>query len=215
MNVQGHLFIIHPTLLWDEQDVILVDTGLPGQLELIRAAFEEASVPFENLTKIIVTHQDMDHIGSLPDLAQTFGDKVQVLAHEIGVPYITGELPLVKSKKLAQPVKVDVTLKDGDVLPYAGGIQVIFTPGHTPDHISLYHIPSKTLITGDALTATDGVLQSFNPAYTPDPDTARQSVKKLQALDVETAIVYHGGVCTEHLQERLQEIVQAAPAENA
>ncbi|MDD9267207.1 hypothetical protein ACFPES_09255 [Paenibacillus sp. GCM10023248] len=28
-----------PTVLWDEQDVILINTGIPGQLELIRAAF--------------------------------------------------------------------------------------------------------------------------------------------------------------------------------
>ena len=215
MDVRGNPFIIHPTLLWDDQDVILVDTGIPGQVELIRSAFEAASIPFEKLTKIIITHQDMDHIGSLPELLELFGDKVQVLAHEIAVPYLAGEVPLVKSNKpFANPVKVDVLLQDGDLLPYAGGIQVLFTPGHTPDHISLYHVPSKTLITGDALTAQDGVLQSFNPAFTPDPDTALQSITKFQSLDLDTVIAFHGGVCTDNLQERLQAIVETAPAEN-
>ncbi|WP_318653421.1 MBL fold metallo-hydrolase [Paenibacillus rhizovicinus] len=203
--------MIHPTLLWDDQDVILVDTGLPGQVEVLRAAFQEAAIPWEKLTKIIITHQDMDHIGGLPEIVQEFGDRVQVLAHEVAVPYLAGEVPLVKSKALATPVKVDVVLQDGDVLPFAGGLQVVFTPGHTPDHISLYHIPSKTLISGDALTADNGVLHSFNPAFTPDKETAIQSITKFQALELESAIVYHGGVCTENLQDRLQVIVTASP----
>ncbi|MBA2942580.1 MBL fold metallo-hydrolase [Paenibacillus sp. CGMCC 1.16610] len=203
-----------PTILWDDQDVILFDTGIPGQLELIRAAFQELSIPFEKLTKIIITHQDMDHIGSLPALVEAFGDQVQVLAHETAVPYLAGEIPLVKSKKLAPPVKVDVALKDGDILPFVGGIRVVYTPGHTPDHTSYYHIPSKTLIAGDALTAKDGVLQSYNPTYTPDQETALASIAKLQELDLNAIIAFHGGVCTDNLQARLQEIVTAGPVVN-
>ena len=92
-----------PTILWDDQDVILIDTGIPGQLELIRAAFQELSIPFEKLSKIIITHQDMDHIGSLPALVQALGDQVQVLAHETAVAILTGETPLVKSKNSPRP----------------------------------------------------------------------------------------------------------------
>ncbi|MCY9661741.1 MBL fold metallo-hydrolase [Paenibacillus chondroitinus] len=203
-----------PTILWDDQDVILFDTGIPGQLELIRAAFQELSIPFEKLTKIIITHQDMDHIGSLPALVEALGDQVQVLAHERAVPYLAGEIPLVKSKKLAPPVKVDVALKDGDILPFVGGIRVVYTPGHTPDHTSYYHIPSKTLIAGDALTAKDGVLQSYNPTYTPDQETALASIAKLQELELDAIIAFHGGICTDNLQARLQEIVTAGPVVN-
>lgn len=215
MSIQGNPFVIYPTVLWDEQEVILVDTGLPGQVELIRAAFENASIPFDKLTKIMITHQDRDHIGSLPELKRLFGEQVQVIAHEVAVPYLTGDVPLVKSKTHAEPVHVDAVLQDGDILPYAGGIKVVFTPGHTPDHTSLYHIPSKTLIAGDALTAQEGVLQSFNPAFTPDQPTALQSVTKFQALELERVIAYHGGICTDHLQERLQEIVAAPQTEQS
>lgn len=34
--------------------------------------------------------------------------------------------------------KVDKILFDGEELSFCGGIQVIFTPGHTQGHISLY-----------------------------------------------------------------------------
>ncbi|MDD9268607.1 MBL fold metallo-hydrolase [Paenibacillus sp. GCM10023248] len=203
-----------PTILWDDKDVILIDTGIPGQLEQIRAAFQELPVPFEKLTKIIITHQDMDHIGSLPALIQAFGDQIQVYAHEKAVPYLAGEIPLVKSNRTAPPVKVDVILQDGDMLPFAGGIQVIYSPGHTPDHTSYYHIPSKTLIAGDALTSKDGVLQSYNPIYTPDQDTALASISKFQKLELDAIITFHGGLCTDNLQERLQEIITAGPVVN-
>ncbi|MBO7746421.1 MBL fold metallo-hydrolase [Paenibacillus sp. MWE-103] len=206
---RGNPFI--PTVVWDEKDVILFDTGIPGSLELIRAAFQEASVPFEKLTKIVITHQDMDHIGTLPELAQYFGDRVQVIAHQVAVPYLAGEVPLVKSKRLAPPVNVDVVVKDGDILPFAGGLQVVFSPGHTPDHTSYYHIPSKTLIAGDALTAQDGVLQAYNPAYTPDQETALQSIAKFQSLDLAKVIAFHGGECIDNLQDRLRAIVEAGP----
>jgi glyoxylase-like metal-dependent hydrolase (beta-lactamase superfamily II) len=207
MPAGDRIFDVHATVLWDENEAILVDTGIPGQLELIRSALaQQTPVSFESLTKVIITHHDRDHIGGLPELTAAAGDRLQVLAHELGKPFIQGEIPLAKSGTIVPPVKVDVGLHDGDVLPYAGGIQVIFTPGHTTDHICLYHIPSKTLVTGDLFTSQDGVLQPFNLKFTPDPDTALQSMSKLQHLDIETVITYHGGVCTDRIKERMQEI---------
>ncbi|WP_301173385.1 MBL fold metallo-hydrolase [Brevibacillus nitrificans] len=208
MNVEGGQFVVHTAVLWDEHEVILVDTGIPGQLDVIQDVFEQEAIPFQNLKKVIITHQDRDHIGSLPEIVDAFEGSIQVCAHEIAVPFIAGEIPLIKSGVLAPPVKVDQVLQDGDVLPYCGGIQVIHTPGHTPDHISLYHIPSKTLISGDALTAEDGVLMSFNPAFTQDKALALQSIAKLIDFEIESVIVYHGGVCTGNIRERLQQIVE-------
>ncbi|CAM3421507.1 MBL fold metallo-hydrolase [Brevibacillus invocatus] len=208
MNVGDQPFVVHAALLWDEIEVILVDTGIPGQLELIREAVEKEGISFDRLTKIIITHQDRDHIGSLPELVAAFGGKVQVLAHEIAVPYLAGETPLIKSGALAPYVKVDQTLQDKELLPDCGGIEIIYTPGHSPDHISLYHRPSKTLISGDALTSRDGVLMPFDPKFTPDKETALLSVGKLLDYDIDHVITYHGGVCSGGIKERLNEIVE-------
>ncbi|WP_246187936.1 MBL fold metallo-hydrolase [Paenibacillus tengchongensis] len=212
MKVDGGEFVVHPVLLWDEQERILVDTGIPGQLELIAGVLEQEGVPLGKLSRIIITHQDRDHIGSLPELVKATGGSVQVLAHEEAVPYLAGELPLLKSQQLAPPVRVDTVLRDGDLLPYAGGIRVIFTPGHTPDHISLYHLPSKTLITGDALTSRDGVLLPFDSGFTLDHKTALASVAQFEPLELDTVVTYHGGVCTERIDERLREILAGASA---
>src|SRR5262249_22975712 len=70
----------------------LVDTGLPGQQDAIATALAEAGVQVHDLKRIILTHQDIDHVGSLHDLVQSSG--ARVLAHATEVPFIDGtELP--------------------------------------------------------------------------------------------------------------------------
>jgi glyoxylase-like metal-dependent hydrolase (beta-lactamase superfamily II) len=69
----------------------LVDTGLPGQLDAITTALAEAGVRVPDLKQIILTHQDIDHVGSLHDLVQASG--ARVLAHAVEAPYIDGGEP--------------------------------------------------------------------------------------------------------------------------
>ncbi|MDN4593890.1 MBL fold metallo-hydrolase [Polycladomyces subterraneus] len=226
-NVVGAQMTIHPALIWDEDTVILVDAGFPGQLPQFREAMEAAGVPFEKLNKVFLTHQDIDHIGCLPDLLHASPQKVEVLASEWEKPYIQGEKPLIKIEKaiarlndlpqehreglkrvFENPPKapVDRTVSDGEELPFCGGITVIHTPGHTPGHISLYHQPSKTLIAGDALAVVDGQLVGPVPQYTLDMDVAIQSLKKLAQYDIEAVICYHGGLYRENVNRRIAEL---------
>lgn len=37
MNLTGQSSIIYPALLWDSDESTLVDTGIPGQLDALRA----------------------------------------------------------------------------------------------------------------------------------------------------------------------------------
>lgn len=71
----------YPTLLWDEKSAVLVDTGVPGLAQRFKEALAEASVPWEQLQTILITHQDLDHIGSLPSLLDLAGPGLNVLAH--------------------------------------------------------------------------------------------------------------------------------------
>ncbi|MBP0725461.1 MBL fold metallo-hydrolase [Bacillus sp. RG28] len=232
MNMMGQQSVIHPTLIWNENEVILVDTGIPGQLGEIREAVEKAGVSFDKLSKIILTHQDIDHIGSLSEILKASGHKIEVFAHEEDKPYIEGDKPFIKMNpervakmveslpeeqrqkvkamfEISLAAKVDQTISDGDVLPYCGGITVIFTPGHTPGHISLYHHQSKTLIVGDALVAENGILMGPRPHVTPDMEKALQSIKKLTEYDIETVICYHGGVIKENVKEQLLKLANS------
>ncbi len=66
-------------------------------------------------------------------------------------------------------------LADGQRLDLAGGVRVIFTPGHTPGHIALYLERSRTLIAGDALRAghsCKGLIREV-PGYAWDDKAAK------------------------------------------
>jgi glyoxylase-like metal-dependent hydrolase (beta-lactamase superfamily II) len=95
MNIMGIERTIYPTLIFDKDTVILVDAGVTNSLSEIRKAIENAGVPFGRLNKIIVTHQDIDHIGGIKGIIDELPD-VEVLAHEEDKPYIEGEKKLIR-----------------------------------------------------------------------------------------------------------------------
>lgn len=234
-SVMGRIDTVHPILLWDEQSVVLVDTGFPKQLEQLRGAIESYGISFANLNHIVLTHQDIDHIGNLPDLIQGSAIKIKVMAHEIEKPYIQGDQRILrftdeaiasidqmpaqipeafkrglKALMLNPPcAPVDRTIAGGEHLPGFECITVIDTPGHTPGHISLYHEPSRTLIAGDALVVRDGQLCGPDPESTLDMTTAMLSLRKLSAFDIETVVCYHGGLFRSISNERITELLNA------
>jgi glyoxylase-like metal-dependent hydrolase (beta-lactamase superfamily II) len=231
VNIMEQQTTIYPTLIWDEESVILVDTGFPGLEQQIQEAFEKAGVPFDRLNKVILTHQDIDHVGSLPKILAESQHKIEIFAHELEKPYIEGDKPLIKMGSLKRAkmfenlpeeqfkqlkavfsnppkAKIDVTIEDGEELPYCGGIIIISTPGHTPGHICLYHKHSKTLVAGDALIVAGGQLLGPNPSVTFDIDEAYKSLKKLAKYDIETVICYHGGVYKENVQQRIVQLAK-------
>ena len=203
-----------PVLIWDDNDAVLIDTGFPGQFELIRAEIIRCGFTPERITKVILTHQDADHVGGAKIMR---GMGAELMAHEAEAPYIQGDKTPVKiaameanldklpPEKLAfyQRMKagmadffthVDRLLADGEAIPCCGGIKVIHTPGHTPGHIALLLCESEVLVCGDAANIAGGKLCGANPEHTYDMDTAEESFKRLAALDDVTGYVcYHGG----------------------
>ncbi|OPX42200.1 putative metallo-hydrolase YflN [Ruminiclostridium hungatei] len=158
-NVGGRMY---PVLLWDENDTVLIDAGLPGQAKTICGLIEKEGIPLEALTKIFITHHDMDHIGGLAQLtaaAESIGQGhggIQVYAHPLEKPYIQGELlPIKFSKETLDKIKRDL-----EQLPpeKRKEYQELYTTGkpkvtHTVDHqqevsccggIKILHMPGHT-----------------------------------------------------------------------
>jgi glyoxylase-like metal-dependent hydrolase (beta-lactamase superfamily II) len=109
--------------------------------------------------------------------------------------------------KAIQPVKVDTVFTDGEEPSFLSGVQIIHTPGHMPGHISLYLKESNTLLAADALVCQDGQLEIANPAFTIDMSQAIGSVRKLQQLDIEKIICYHGGVVDVDIPSKLDQLL--------
>jgi glyoxylase-like metal-dependent hydrolase (beta-lactamase superfamily II) len=199
--VENEEMVYRPTIIWDEKDFILIDTGLPGMLQQLLN--NSAKLPISRLNKIIITHQDYDHIGSIAEIVDGFKHKIEVYAAELTKPYIEGKEPLIKKGFTILGTQVDHIISDNQVLPFCGGISIIFTPGHTPDHISLYHHSTKTLITGDALTTDNGQLRYPNKKYTLDMEQAIQSISRFLDYKINRVFCYHGGICKENIKECL------------
>lgn len=225
--MQGQTQTLHLSLILDEaQGATLVDTGVPQMSGIIEEALGEAGLRVRDLRRILITHQDMDHVGSLHDLVQASG--ARVLAHSVEVPYLDGTLTPLKWAALEampglRPVleahrftPVDEQVEEGTLLDLAGGARVIYTPGHTPGHLSLYLEREQVLIAGDALTAEAGQLRGPNPQATLDLPLAWQSVTKLATLPVQHIICHHGGLVSENAHAQLQEVARlgATPAES-
>ncbi|MFB5249354.1 MBL fold metallo-hydrolase [Bacillus mycoides] len=208
LQLEFQEFIIHPILLWDDEMAVLIDTGFPGQIEDIRVEMGKVGVSFDKLKVVILTHQDIDHIGSLPELLQNCGSNLKVYAHELDKPYIEGELPLLKAAQVQNPPKgkVDDTLVDGQELPYCGGILIIHTPGHTPGHISLYLRQSKTLIAGDSMYSVNGILGGIHAPTTLDIKEAQNSLKKYLNLEIDSVVCYHGGLSKGNINAQIQKL---------
>ncbi|MGN4443795.1 MBL fold metallo-hydrolase [Bacillus cereus group sp. MYBK79-1] len=208
LQLEFQEFIIHPILLWDDEMAVLIDTGFPGQFEDIQIEMERVGVSFDKLKVVILTHQDIDHIGSLPELLQRCGSNIKVYAHELDKPYIEGDLPLLKDGKVENPPKgkVSNTVIDGQELSYCGGILILHTPGHTPGHISLYLKQSKTLIAGDSMYSVNGKLRGIHALTTLNVKEAQQSLKKYLNLEIETVVCYHGGLCKENIHEQIKKL---------
>ncbi|MEN6351221.1 MAG: MBL fold metallo-hydrolase [Syntrophomonas sp.] len=230
--------VVYPVLIWDDEAVVLIDTGFPGMLAQMRSNIESFGILLERLSHIIMTHHDIDHIGCLKTLVAASGRRVEVMAHIEEKPYIEGELPPVKSAPWDNPgmqdhyreipeeqrqaimavfsrfntwtAPVDRTINDGEVLPICGGIRVIHTPGHTAGHICLYHQCSKTLIAGDALFLQDGILIPPPPFLNTNYREAHKSIEKLFGLEIEKVVCYHGGLFKIKPGQQLADLVQNA-----
>lgn len=234
-EVMGSRDTLYPVLLYDDNGAMLVDTGYPGLAGTFGEACVKAGVPLSRVDTILITHQDLDHIGSLPVLVQESGGRIRVLAHPAEQPYIEGDQMLLKHSPeaisaaeamlppsvpeqwrkaflhiLAHPpkAKVDGNVTDGDLLPIAGGVTVIGTPGHSPGHVALYHRASRTLIAVDSLTVRNGELHGPDPRATPDMDTALASLRKYAAFDIGRVICYHGGLHEGDAAGRIAELAE-------
>ncbi|MGY1462107.1 MBL fold metallo-hydrolase [Bacillus toyonensis] len=208
LQLEFQEFIIHPILLWNDEMAVLIDTGFPRQIEDIQVEMERVDVSFDKLKAVILTHQDIDHIGSLPELLQNCGSNIKVYAHELDKPYIEGDLPLLKGGNVENLLKgkVSDTVIDGQELPYCGGILILHTPGHTPGHISLYLKQSKTLIAGDSMYSVNGMLGGIHAPTTLDVQEAQQSLKKYLNLDIESVVCYHGGLSKGNINAQIQNL---------
>jgi len=142
--VQENTFILRR----DGSDrALIVDPG--EEAPRLLAAIDELGVTLDG---ILITHTHFDHVGAVAPIAEATGAEVWV--PEIEKPVLADIMSYVPWEGFGPFDSWDAehTVKGGEKLELAGfEIEVIFTPGHSPGHVT-YSIPDEgAVFSGDVL----------------------------------------------------------------
>ncbi len=199
-------------LIIEPDGLTLIDAGIPGNGSKILGYIGSLGRKPVDLRRILITHADMDHVGSLGAVKKATGARVYSSAVESQAmaeghssrPVKAGENPVrrllfsVMGRFFsAKPGPADELLKDGQVLPILQGLKVVETIGHTPGHLSYYLPAEGVLFTGDSIVADDKGLQKSRPNFTWDPAKAAEAVRRQSALGARIVCPGHGPVVTD------------------
>ena len=126
---------------------LIVDPG--DEADRIMATVRELEVTVE---AILITHCHFDHVGAVAPVAKQTG--APVYCPQIEVPVLADIMSWVPSPSLGpyESYEADETVSGGETLELAGmEIDVIFTPGHSPGHVTYSIRDEEALFSGDVL----------------------------------------------------------------
>jgi len=200
-------------LLIEDEKALLVDPGFYK-----RAEFDACTKIMHDLNAdligILLTHAHVDHILG-----------VSAVKNEFDIPVYLNHEDLYLWKNFAsQAVMFGFQTRDFDFEPEPLNPQknwnigpfafdVLFTPGHAPEHISLYSEKDQVVIAGDSLFK-GGIGRT--DLYKGDRDLLVQSIReKLYTLPDKTQVLPgHGQATTIGYEKKHNEFVKAAGQES-
>jgi glyoxylase-like metal-dependent hydrolase (beta-lactamase superfamily II) len=126
--------------------VLVVDPG--EEEERILAAARELG----EVEAILITHTHFDHVGAVAPVAAATG--APVYCPEIEVPVLRDIMAFVPWEGFGpyESYEADETVAGGETLELAGlELDVIFTPGHSPGHVTYSVRGEDAIFSGDVL----------------------------------------------------------------
>lgn len=81
---------IYPTLLWDKQNIILVDCGFIGSLPIIEKELKLHGLSLEEITGLVLTYHDHDHMGAAAALKR-INPNIKIYASAVEAPFISAQ----------------------------------------------------------------------------------------------------------------------------
>ncbi|HVD39332.1 MAG TPA: MBL fold metallo-hydrolase [Solirubrobacterales bacterium] len=142
--VAENCFLLRPK---GGERLLIVDPG--EESERILAAVEATGASVE---AILITHCHFDHIGAVAPVAKATG--APVYCPEIEVPILADIMAFVPWEGFGpfESYEADEVLRGGETLELAGlELEVVFTPGHSPGHVTYAVRGEEAIFSGDVL----------------------------------------------------------------
>ncbi|HKD06836.1 MAG TPA: MBL fold metallo-hydrolase [Bryobacteraceae bacterium] len=182
----------------------LIDAGFPGKETAVFAAIRGLGRSPDQLKQLIFTHGHPDHIGSAAAIVRQTGARTYMHPLDIPIAESGGPFrPMTPAPGLVgllcklfyhpderlEPVAIDQPLTTEEILPIAGGFEVIHTPGHCAGQVALLWRPGRMLFAGDVGTNLMGL---GDPVGFENLEEGRESQRKLAGLSFDAAGFGHG-----------------------
>ncbi len=205
-------------LIEGDDGLTLIDAGYPGKQAAAFEAIRRLGRSRDHLKHLIFTHGHPDHIGSAAAIVQETGARTYM--HPLDLPIAESGGPfrplraapgllrrvlcrlLYHPDERVEPVAINQPLTAGEILPIAGGIEVIATPGHCAGQVALLWRPGRMLFAGDVCMNIMGL---GDPIGFESLQQGRASQRKVASLFFEVAGFGHGAPITRDASKRFRE----------
>jgi glyoxylase-like metal-dependent hydrolase (beta-lactamase superfamily II) len=202
--------------------VVQFDAGTKAMTKAVKAAGERLG----GLKRIVLGHAHADHRGTAPSLdvpVHCHPDEVADAESDAAIaPYMDlSQLPVAPVRWIyptllrrwdGGAVKIAGTVSEGDEV---AGFRVIHLPGHAPGLIALWRESDRVALVSDVVYLIDsarlgkllpeGEASVPHPAWAWDHQKAKESVRKLAALEPKVVCAGHAGLLRgENLRETLE-----------
>lgn len=209
-------------LIRREGGLALIDAGVDTDacMELLDNTLEQAGAEISDLDAILLTHHHEDHAGLMPRILEI--RDIPVYAHREAVPRLKldrgflemrleffrrlysemggGDMGAERFARLEQTIReapqhaLQTEINEIGEGDQVFGFEVIETPGHSPDSITLLDAAGRTAFTGDVLIDGSSVNAIIDPALSgsrlPSVSQQRRSLERLAGLGAD--ILYTG-----------------------
>ncbi|MFC7187037.1 MBL fold metallo-hydrolase [Halorubrum yunnanense] len=202
--------------LVDDGAPALVDAGTPWEEAAIREGVAEAGVALADVERVLLTHYDLDHVGTLAALTPELDATVYtgafdaaLLRGERSPPWRNhkGALQRVAGLFTTLPELAVEAVADGERL---GSFTAYHTPGHTPGHVAYVSEDLGVGLLGDLVSESDGALEPSEWVISYDTDAVLESIRDLadRAPPFEVACVGHGNPLSSGGSEALSALAE-------